>query len=142
MKKNNLIIIGVSVIMTIVIVALVNVGFSIFIEEPQYSDTCATMYNEPIDNTKVQQCTEEYNTKYQDYNQMRFYIFSILGVISVLIGLFISFPTAVWTGLLSGGVLLTESVIMNFTNKKAVFIMLLIILGLIIAATYKVLKKK
>ena len=157
----------VSIILTILIVSLVNVGLSIFLESPNYDSFCGS-YNSPyavpvvdekipspspvcsVDNktcengkilsrdsgmgcqfpscdSKFKTCDDEYQNAMKDYNQVRYYVFAVVGFILLLIGLFISFNMIQLTGLFSGGFLLLEGIIFNFQNKIIVFISLLVI---------------
>lgn len=149
--KNILLTIAVSIIMTIVIVALVNVGLSILQEEPRYEFYCnSTMYKvAPADevanqkyNAEMNACNAQLDSAMKQYNQTRFYVFGIVGVILVMIGLFIASPIIRWTTLISGAILLIEGVVLNFANKITVFISLLIILILISIGVWRVIKKE
>jgi hypothetical protein len=148
--KNILLIIAMSIILTIIIVALTNVGLSIFQEQPAYEKFCniSMMKTMPTEadtqayNNEMTACNVVYNKAMEEYNQIRFYVLGIVGVALVLIGLLIISPIVRWTGLLSGGILLGESVVMNFANKIAVFVALIIILALISLGVWRLQKKE
>lgn len=138
----------ISIILTVVLVAVVNVGVSIFLERPDYSDyerVCSTPMIDYSDNkTSQDDCNTEYD-QYQDaiknYNQIRFYIFAGLGFILLLSGLFIPEIITKITGLASGGILVAEGIVMNFENKIAVFISLIAILVIFGVLGIKVVKR-
>jgi len=170
----------VSVILTILIVSIVNVGLSIFFEAPNYEDFCGSYrqpYAVPLNNNKsetlvcsvdnktcddgtvlsrdpqmgcefppcsseFQTCQDEYDNAMESYNQVRYYVFAIIGFALLLTGLFIGFSMIQLTGLFSGGILLLEGIIFNFENKIIVFISLLIILVVFGVAAWKIINKK
>ena len=148
--KNILMTIAMSIILTIVMVSLVNVGLSIFKEQPAYDKYCnITMYKTmPTEadtqayNQQMNVCNEQYNKAMEQYNQMRFYVLGFAGLILVLIGLFFTSPIVRWSGLFSGAILLGESVVMNFANKTSVFIALLVIFILICVGAWRVTQKE
>lgn len=169
----------VSIILTILIVSLVNVGLSIFLEAPNYDDFCGSYKAFPIDknpnetitcseDTKTCQdgtvlsrnpkmgcefppcskefntCQEEYENEMKGYNQIRYYVFAGVGFILLLIGLLSGFSMFMFqlTGLISGGILLTEGIIFNFQNKVIVFVSLLVIFLVFGIAAWKIINKK
>jgi hypothetical protein len=136
----------VTIILTVVLVATVNVGMSIFLEQPNYPD-CYKDVQKPYPATytteeqaQIDLCNANYDTSIKHYNQTRFYILAGIGLVLVLLGLFIPLPVIRWTGLVSGLILLGESIVMNWQNKIAVFISLLIILVAIGIGGWRALK--
>ena len=123
----------VSIILTTIIISLVNVGTSLFLDKPEYKDYC-DVYEwrgeapPPEEANKLKECEREYRDSMKPYNQFRYYIFAGLGFIILLVGLFSKEYIIQFTGLASGGILVTQGVVMNFENKVVVFISLLAIL--------------
>lgn len=165
----------VSVILTIIIVSLVNVGTSIFIKDPEYEDYCGHLRPTPVtkgetlvcaedvkicpDSSTVsrdsnlncefppcsdefQTCQEEYRAAQEPYNQYRYYIFAGIGFILLLVGLFAKENLVQLTGLATGGILVTEGIVINFKNEVIVFISLLAILVIFGVVAWRVIRKK
>jgi hypothetical protein len=166
-----------SIILTILLVSLVNVGLAIFLEGPEYDDFCGQSDYRPIlaegkeepvvctadvkecpDGTSVSRdparncefkpcksdfktCQEEYESARDDYNQIRYYVFAIIGFALLLFGLFSKEHMFQYTGLATGGILLTEGIVTNLENKTIVFISLLVILIIFGVIAYKVTRK-
>ena len=172
MPKPNFVILAlVTVILTVIVVSLVNVGMSIFYDSPNYSgycpyyqtqETCETGGGTWINNTDYRTdvqgvtkpvpiggycqydtttCNEEYNDALSNYNQIRFYVFAGLGLVLSLAGLFIMIPLVQYPALLSGLVLIGESIIFNFANKTAVFITLIVVLILVSLGAWRLFRK-
>lgn len=122
----------ISVLLTAFLVAAVNVGVSIFLERPDYSDYCTPDMYSPdkgdINQVEIQACNDEYNKSTAAFNQIRFYIFAGLGFVLLLLGLFVPELITKVTGLATGGILVVQGLVMNFQNKWAVFISLLAII--------------
>jgi hypothetical protein len=142
----------VSIILTVILISLVNVGTSIIIEEPEYDKFCA---EEDIrfpesDLTKEEatqlneariKCNEEYREAQKPYNQNRYYIFAGIGFILLLVGLFSKENMVQLTGLASGGILVAEGIVINLQNKLIVFFSLLAILIIFGVVAWRVIKK-
>ncbi|MDH3353044.1 MAG: hypothetical protein OEL87_01210, partial [Nanoarchaeota archaeon] len=129
----------VSIILTIIMISLVNVGTSIVIHEPKYEDYCASadLRYAPVNKTAAeveqlnvdyQKCNAEYEAAQRPYNQYKYYIFATIGFALLLVGLFIKEGLITLTGLASGGILVAEGIIINLENKVIVFFSLLAIL--------------
>jgi hypothetical protein len=160
----------VSIILTVVVVAAVNVGLTIFLDEPEYGDFCDwEKMPITIDTIEVCEsvggkwtsqeikcvsepcpqgfcdadfiCREEYDKARDDFNQIRFYVFAIIGLLLLIGGLFIDDISFRSVGLASGGILIFEGVVTNFDNKITVFVLLLIILVVFGYLGRRVLKK-
>jgi len=145
----------VTLILTIVLVAIANVGLSLFVEFPEYPDCrYPSQFDDggkPVSVSVEEQavfdeCQEGYEESVRAYNQVRFYVFSGLGVLLVLaglvsFGLFESFGFVTWTGLLTGLIFLGEGVVMNWANKLAVFITLIVVLLLVGFGAYMLYKR-
>lgn len=168
----------VSIITTILLISIVNVGLSIFLEPPNWEDYCGQYRSLPIDPIKGQtdplvctedaklcddgttvsrdpnnscnyfpcksdfkDCQEEYDSAYKTYNQIRYYVFAILGFILLISGLYSNEHMLQWTGLATGGVLLIEGVVTNLDNKTLVFISLIAILLIFGFIARKIIKK-
>jgi len=117
----------ISIILTAVLVSLVNVGMGIFLMRPDYTDYCDIL-TPPVKDVAREvdtQCYDDYDHALKDFNQFRFYIFTGIGFVLLLAGLFISDIISKVTGLSSGGILVIQGVVMNLQNKIAVFIALL-----------------
>lgn len=164
----------VSIILTVIIIALVNVGVSLFLDEPEYNDYCnepravkldrelETQENcEANDGEWIPQeiqcvtepcpqgycdyysvCEKEYRNAMKPYNQIRFYIFAGIGFILLLVGLFAKENMFQLTGLATGGILVTQGIVMNFENKAIVFISLIAILVIFGVIAWRIIKKK
>jgi len=138
----------ISIILTAVLIALVNVGISLTYDYPNYEDYCnSSIYKPyPIEPTQEEllaqeQCNKEYNEAVASYNQIRFYIFAGLGFLLMIAGLFIAEIITKIVGLSAGGILTIQGIVMNFQNKWAVFISLLAILIIFGVLAVKVIKK-
>lgn len=146
MTKNLSVTILISIVIAIVLIGITQVGMSIYEEAPNYQDYCKpnlidkrilTMedcvagggqwlaennYCEPI-------CDQnKFENDQKEFNQKRFYIIGTVGLILILAGLFITVPIIQWSGISSGGILIIQSIVMNFQNKISVLIYLIIIL--------------
>lgn len=142
----------VSIILTIILVSIVNVGTSIVLEEPQYDDYCAMQEAKtPTDNLsdaerdEINQindnCYEEYREAQKPYNQYRYYILAGIGFALLLIGLFSKENMIQLTGLASGGILVAEGIVINLQNKFIVFFSLIAILVVFGIVAWKVINK-
>jgi len=136
----------VSIILTIIIPSLVNIGTSLVLEEPpDYSDFCGEFERVPdeqLDERELDRCMQEYMDARKPYNQIRYYIFAGLGFVLLLIGLFATENMIQFTGLASGGFLVTQGVVINLENKLVVFISLLAILIIFSILAYRIVKSK
>ncbi len=139
----------VSIILTVILISLVNVGTSIVLEKPQYSNYCPDSGYVPINKTNAQKIDSDYklcNKKYMEamkpYNQERYYIFAGIGFILLLIGLFVKDGIFNLTGLASGGILVAEGIVINLENKIIVFFSLLAILVIFGIIAGRVIKAK
>jgi len=134
-----------SIVLTIVFIALVNVGTSIFIEEPKYEEYCKPVAVESKTDAENQAYWDECNTAYENamkpYNQMRFYIFAPIGFVLLLVGLLLSENLIRITGLATGAILVMEGVATNFQDKNAVFVTLLVILVVFGIIAWRMIKK-
>jgi len=134
-----------SIVMTIILVALVNVGTSIFIEAPKYEDYCKPVAVESKTDVENQAYWDSCNKAYEDamkpYNQIRFYIFAPIGFILLLAGLLVSDNLIRITGLATGAILLVEGVAENFQDKIAVFVTLLVIIVIFGILAWRIIKK-
>jgi hypothetical protein len=169
----------VSIILTIIIVSLVNVGLSIFLDRPKYEDFCGKFKTPEIINTQERceeiggkwnpkektfprgveakaseddliegycdrdfECRKELETAEKKYNQIRFYVFALIGFVLLLTGLFSKENLIQITGLASGGILVFEGIATNWENEKIVFTSLLLILAIFGVVAYRVIKKR
>ena len=142
----------ISIILTIIIVSSVNVGTSLFLDEPEYNDYCrnvevkAVGVNESIpegDYMKaMDDCSREYEDAREPYNQKRFYIFALIGFILLIYGLFAEELLLQITSLGAGGILVFEGIVTNLEDKLIVFISLLAILVIFGILAYRIIKKK
>lgn len=126
-------IILISIIMTIVLVSLVNVGFAIFLERPDLNDFCEDVVcldgNDGIRSPCPLDCNKEgFDEALKSFNQLKFYIFAGIGFVLLVIGLFIPNLTLLIIALASGGILVGEGIVFNLQNKILVFISLALIL--------------
>ena len=142
----------VSIILTVILISIVNVGTSIIIEEPKYEDYCERedIKFPPTERTEEEstklnedliKCREEYEEAQRPYNQNRYYIFAGIGFILLLIGLFAKENMVQLTGLASGGILVAEGIVINLQNKTIVFFSLLAILIIFGVVAWRVIKK-
>jgi hypothetical protein len=143
----------VSIILTVIVISLVNVGTSIIIEEPEYEDYCdeaiprfeldnTTDKERAVFNEQAVKCSEEYREAIRPYNQYRYYIFAAIGFILLLVGLFAKENMVQLVGLSSGGILVAEGIVINLQNKIIVFFSLLAILIIFGVVAWKVINKK
>ncbi len=139
----------ISIILTVILVSTVNVGISLFLNEPEYTDFCD--YNQPFpykENVTMKACEEQNGTWYADGNycdfyskcnqahqdalrpfeQYRFYVLAVLGFTLLLVGLFMKELLIQITGLATGGILVFQGVVTNLQEKLVVFVALLAIL--------------
>lgn len=161
----------VSIILTIILVSLVNVGSSIIFERPDYGDFC---YNEPapltqekcesVDGTWVGdgversegivtkaglsrcelnyvECGEEYEKASGENNQLRYYLFAGIGFILLLVGLFSKENMFQITGLATGGILVMQGIVTNLENNVVVFFSLLGILVIFGTVAWRIISK-
>tara|TARA_Y100000310_G_scaffold338398_1_gene427935 strand:+ start:842 stop:1303 length:462 start_codon:yes stop_codon:yes gene_type:complete len=143
----------VSIILSIILISIVNVGVSLFLERPEYDDFCEVALPKVINentpdeeretiNNQREECNQEYDQALKPYNQKRYYIFAGIGFILLLIGLFAKENMIQFTGLATGGVFVTQGIVMNFQNKTIVFISLIAILLIFGTLALKIIKKK
>ena len=142
----------VSIILTVILISLVNVGISIVLDAPEYEDHCDSMSakimpesitdeeREQI-NEDSRECYEKYQEAQKPYNQYRYYILAGIGFILLLIGLFSKENMVQFTGLAAGGILVAEGIVINLQNKTIVFFSLLAILIIFGIVAWKVIKK-
>jgi hypothetical protein len=141
----------VSIILTVIVISLVNVGTSIILEEPEYNNYCEDYYkydrinitDEEIQaqNVKMDECNNNYREAQKPYNQYRYYIFAIIGFALLLTGLFSKENIIQLTGLAAGGILVAEGIVINLENKIIVFFSLLAILAVFGVVAYRVINK-
>ena len=144
----------VSIILTVIVISIVNVGTALFLEEPEYEDYCGASItkmrigpdatDEEIDaiNEEQEKCSDEYRDSLKPYNQIRYYIFAGIGFILLLVGLFAKENMIQLTGLGTGGILVTQGIVMNFENKTIVFVSLIAILLIFGVIAYRIINKK
>ena len=144
----------VSIILTVIVISIVNVGTSLFLERPDYEDYCgasidkmqitpdSTKEEKQALNEEQEKCRQEYETAQKPYNQIRYYIFAGIGFILLLLGLFAKENMIQLTSLATGGILVTQGIVMNFENKTIVFISLLAILAIFGILAYRIINKK
>ena len=161
----------VSIILTIILVSLVNVGASIILERPDYDDFC---FNGPVPSTQEKceeingtwvereteqvegvvtkigfsqceldhrECREEYNEVIGENNQLRYYLFAGIGFLLLLVGLFSVENMFQITGLATGAILVTQGIVTNLENKYVVFFSLLGILVVFGVVAWKIISK-
>ena len=154
----------VSIVLTIILVSLVNVGTSLVFNSPDYSDYCGEdRYPMPFDRNITQEecedrngtwfpqdercdlytkCNNEYNEARDSFNQQRFYVFALIGFVLLVAGLFAKENLVQITGLATGGILVFQSVIFNLQNQIAVFLTLLGILVVFGVLAYRIINSK
>ncbi|MBT7706289.1 hypothetical protein HN747_02465 [archaeon] len=141
----------ISIILTIIMVSTVNVGTSLFFDDPKYNDYCeedrvipldnnATEFEKQAYNYQYEECSEEYQAANEAYNQIRYYIFATIGFILLLVGLFHKENMIQITGLATGGILVFEGIVINLQNKLIVFLSLLAMLAIFGILAYRVVK--
>lgn len=143
----------VSIILTVIVISLVNVGTSIILEEPEYDDFCNNsnlddQFEKPtnedlrIINEERNKCQQAWEEAQKPYNQNKYYIFALIGFSLLLGGLLFKENMFQITGLASGGILVAEGIVINLQNKIIVFFSLLAILAIFGIVANKVIKKK
>ncbi len=144
MSTNLPVTILMSIVIAAVLIGITEVGMSIYKEQPDYQSYCTPTqaFNKvlPMDECTAgggqwindycqQRCDQAtYDQDMKDFNQQRFYVIGTIGLVFILAGLFITVPIIQWSGISSGGVLIIQSIVMNFQNKVTVFVYLIIIL--------------
>ena len=152
MANKTVLTVIVSVILTVIVISLVNVGTSIVLEEPEYNDFCgdADMRFEPSNQSKEEaaklneefvKCGEEYRAAQEPYNQYRYYILAGIGFILLLVGLFVKENLVQLTGLAAGGILVAEGIVINLESRIIVFFSLLAILIIFGVVASRIIKK-
>jgi len=142
----------VSIILTVIVISLVNVGTSIVLDEPKSDDFCSKvdLRYEPVNNTKEEAvklnddytaCNEEYREAQKPYNQYRYYILAGIGFVLLLVGLFSKENLVQLTGLAAGGILVAEGIVINLENKWIVFVSLFAILIIFGVVASRIIKK-
>ena len=144
----------VSIILTVILISIVNVGTSLFLDQPEYEDYCkesitkmrispeSTEGERLAIDEEQEKCREEYMNALKPYNQIRYYIFAGIGFILLLVGLFAVENMIQLTGLATGGILVTQGIVMNFENKAIVFTSLIVILAIFGVIAYRIINKK
>ncbi len=151
----------ISIILTILIISVSNVGVSLFLSEPSYNDYCGEISprSKAIDETQefceendgewqngycdyYSECNAEIDVVRKVYNQNRFYVFAVLGLVLLIGGLYIKENLFQYTGLATGAILILEGVVINLQNKLVVFLTLLIVLSIFGILGYRSLKNK
>ncbi len=87
------------------------------------------------------ECRQDWEKAQESYNQKRFYVFTVIGFILLLIGLFTVEAMFQITGLATGGILVFEGIVTNFENKITVFIALLLILIVFGIVAWRIINK-
>lgn len=142
----------VSVILTVIVVSLVNVGTSIVLEEPEYDDFCGDVdvRFEPVNRSDEEvsklnegylKCNEDFEEVMRPYNQYRYYILAGIGFVLLLVGLFVKENLVQLTGLAAGGILVAEGIVINLESKVIVFFSLLAILIIFGTVAARIIKK-
>lgn len=141
----------ISLILTIIIVSIVNVGTSLFLDEPEYEDYCDEIQRAvvlegdedfPAEVELDEACYEEFRDAREPYNQKKFYIFAGIGFVLLICGLIFKELLLQITGLAAGGILVFEGIVTNLEDKLIVFIALLAILIIFGIIAYRVIKSK
>ncbi len=142
----------ISIILTIIIVSLVNVGTSLFLQEPGYNDYCGNVTIKNIDENRtipegdymkaMDDCSRDYEKAREPYNQKKFYVFALIGFVLLIYGLFVNELLLQVTSLASGGILVFEGIVTNLEDKLIVFVSLLAILVIFGILAYRIIKKK
>ena len=141
----------ISIVLTIILVSTVNVGTSLFFDEPKYDDFCEEQKVVPLDpnasvqeklsyNTQYEECRNDWDLAREKFNQQRYYIFVAIGFILLLVGLFHKENLIQITGLTTGGILVFEGIVINLQNKLIVFISLIAMLVIFGILGYRVVK--
>ncbi len=144
MSTNLPVTILMSIVIAAVLIGITEVGMSLYKEQPDYQsyctpgqvpykamlrDECMAGGGQWMNDYCQQLCDQEkYDQDMKAFNQQRFYVTGTIGLLLILAGLFITVPIIQWSGISSGGVLIIQSIVMNFQNKVTVFIYLILIL--------------
>ncbi len=141
----------ISIILTIIIVSIVNVGTNLFLDEPEYDcydeakitplSPNATAEEKEAYNSEIDECREKWSEVQESFNQIRYYIFAVIGFALLLVGLFHKENLVQITGLATGGILVFEGIVVNLRNELIVFISLLAMLVIFGILAYRVVKK-
>jgi hypothetical protein len=167
MINNKTFSIIISIILTALIISVINVGVNLVLNQPEYNDFCNI--SSSIDNSNITQefcekndgiwysnysknnenycdfytnCSKFYNDELDSYHIKQFYIFIALGFIFLILGIFINDNLIQLTGLLSGGVLIIQSVTLTSSDKFSIFIILLGVLISVGVFAWRKLKEK
>ena len=152
MANKTVLTVIVSVILTVIVISLVNVGTGIVLDEPEYNDYCgeADLRYAPANQTKAdsvklnedyQKCNNDFREAQEPYNQYRYYILAGIGFALLLVGLFIKENLVQLTGLAAGGILVAEGIVINLESKVIVFFSLLAILIIFGIVAVRVIRK-
>jgi len=152
MANKTVLTVIVSIILTVIVVSLVNVGTSIVLEEPEYDRFCgdADLRYAPANKSDVEvaqlnedylKCSEDFRDAMKPYNQYRYYILAGIGFVLLLVGLFVKENLVQLTGLAAGGILVAEGIVINLESKVIVFFSLLAILIIFGVVAYRVIRK-
>lgn len=142
----------VSIILTVIMISLVNVGTSIVLTEPRYDNYCENNYykydyenisesGRKTQDLKRNECNDEYQAAQKPFNQYRYYIFAGIGFALLLAGLYFKENIIILTGLAAGGILVAEGIVINLQNKGIVFVSLIAILAVFGVVAYRVINK-
>ena len=142
----------ISIVLTIILVSTVNVGTSLFFDEPDYDNFCEDQRvpslnpNASVDekmayNEQYEECRQNWDAAREAFNQQRYYVFAAIGFILLLVGLFHKENLIQITGLTTGGILVFEGIVINLQNKLIVFISLIAMLAIFGILGYRVVKK-
>jgi len=134
------------IILGILIVSFMNVGISLFLTAPEFSDFCddpvprpaAIEGNMPVSVDDGKECRDAYDEARSDHSKIVFYILAPLGLILLMVGVFLSNLTMQIALMGAGGINMIVAIMRNLEDKLFVFITIGI---LIVIAIYFVFKK-
>jgi hypothetical protein len=129
-QTNNLLtwIFGIGI--AIMMIFVVGIGTDLFYKAPDYQDYCTGQVSPQCD-------MQTYDKDTQSYAFNVYLIFSIVGMVLVIVSLLSSLLFIEIAGLIAGFGLMIMGIGRNFDNKIAVFISSIVILGLLIFVGYR-----
>ena len=136
-KKNLWVQILSSIFLAILLITFVNLGIKQFYPPPEYNDYCDPQEPREGDDT----CYQDYDNAQSEYNQSVFYIYAIIGLIGIALGLSIPNLIAQISGIGSGFVLVIWGMVRNNDSTLTLFITSGLLIAIVIFMLFRFQKK-
>jgi len=142
-KQKTALKITMGIALALVLIGVVNLAIYAFYTAPKYKDFCGSNVRAPtltpedtnltqhedIESNKLyippqefEECSQNYDTARDHYNQNAFYILVLIGLILSVAGLFITHLSFQITGIGAGVILMMEGALRNLQDKIPAFI--------------------